>query len=203
MIRCAKCGAVNPADAVFCVECNSYLEWSGEPLEEVGQPSEGTGEAGSDATLSEVRPDSRDVAPPPIAASVASAPSGTQPGSRQPAKAAPVSPVRQREQGPPSAERPKPGETVCRSCGAGNAPTRRFCRRCGQSLVETSAPTPWPTHWYQRLIRRNRRPAYLAGQRPTRVRPRWRPGCLGVTVGLIVLLAAGAIAGYVYVEGIP
>ena len=32
MIRCTKCGTVNTADATFCSQCNSYLEWSGEPV---------------------------------------------------------------------------------------------------------------------------------------------------------------------------
>lgn len=38
MIRCTKCGTLNAADASFCSECNSYLEWSGEPVEDPALP---------------------------------------------------------------------------------------------------------------------------------------------------------------------
>ena len=38
------------------------------------------------------------------------------------------------EQAAPGPETAAPGDLVCDVCGAGNAPTRRFCARCGSSL---------------------------------------------------------------------
>lgn len=38
----------------------------------------------------------------------------------------------------------KPGDLVCGTCGEGNVPTRKFCARCGSSLVEAArVETPW------------------------------------------------------------
>jgi ribosomal protein L40E len=41
MIRCTKCGTVNPSDASFCTECNSYLEWSGQAVADEATPTAG------------------------------------------------------------------------------------------------------------------------------------------------------------------
>lgn len=38
----------------------------------------------------------------------------------------------------------KPGDFVCSTCGEGNVPTRKFCARCGSSLVEAArVEPPW------------------------------------------------------------
>ena len=29
MIRCTKCGTINPPDAILCSNCQSLLEWTG------------------------------------------------------------------------------------------------------------------------------------------------------------------------------
>jgi hypothetical protein len=57
-----------------------------------------------------------------------------------------------------------PGDLVCGQCGAGNDPTRRFCRRCGTSLV-VAAVVPRPP-WYRRLFHRRPRAKPEAGSRP-------------------------------------
>ncbi|WBQ06501.1 discoidin domain-containing protein [Kribbella sp. CA-293567] len=59
--------------------------------------------------------------------------------------------------------RVRPGELVCGDCGEGNAATRKFCRRCGESLAEAQlVKTPW---W--RRLRLRRKPKTLAaGSRP-------------------------------------
>ena len=200
MIRCSKCGTVNAADATFCVDCNSYLEWSGEPLEGASEPSsEGEQTPPTDSAPVPQQESPKADSPSPATPS-ATLPSEAQPRSRKPAKAAAAPPLRSTGQGPARAEGPKPGEIVCRSCGSGNTPARKFCRRCGLSLIDAPASPPVRTRWYQRLIPRHRPASYLAGQRPTSVAVGRRPGCAGVTVGLIALLAAGAVGGYIYVE---
>ncbi len=100
---------------------------------------------------------------------------------------------------------PNPGELVCGNCGIGNDPTRKFCRRCGQSLaaaVVAVAPRP---AWYRRLLGGGRRRRVAAaGERPTSMRKDGRTGggiSLGrlVAAGLQILVIAavvGAVAGY-------
>jgi hypothetical protein len=47
----------------------------------------------------------------------------------------------------------QPGDRICGNCGEGNAPTRKFCSRCGESLTEAAVITKVP--WWRRLrIRR-------------------------------------------------
>ncbi|WP_405059629.1 discoidin domain-containing protein [Kribbella sp. NBC_01505] len=61
--------------------------------------------------------------------------------------------------------RPRPGELICGDCGEGNAPTRKFCRRCGNSLAEAEVVK---IRWWRR-IRFRRKPRVLAaGTRPAR-----------------------------------
>jgi hypothetical protein len=47
----------------------------------------------------------------------------------------------------------QPGDRICGSCGEGNAPTRKFCSRCGDALTEAAviAKVPW---WRRIRIRR-------------------------------------------------
>lgn len=79
-----------------------------------------------------------------------------------------VKPQRQRQKRTPAptstAEVINPGDLVCGSCGAGNDPERRFCRRCGASLV-AAAVMPKPP-WYRRLFRRRPKAQVVAGTRP-------------------------------------
>jgi hypothetical protein len=43
------------------------------------------------------------------------------------------------------------GDLVCGQCGEGNAPTRKFCSRCGDEL---STATPVMLPWFRRIFRR-------------------------------------------------
>ena len=46
----------------------------------------------------------------------------------------------------------RPGDLICGECGEGNPPIRKFCSRCGNSLVESEiVKTPW---WRKLLPRR-------------------------------------------------
>jgi hypothetical protein len=48
----------------------------------------------------------------------------------------------------------RPGDLICGQCGEGNPPVRKFCSRCGNSLVaaEHVKPSWWHrlTHWFRR-----------------------------------------------------
>ncbi|MEV8374606.1 zinc ribbon domain-containing protein [Kribbella sp. NPDC056861] len=59
--------------------------------------------------------------------------------------------------------KPRPGELICGECGEGNAPTRKFCRRCGHSLAEAEVVR---VRWWRRLRRKPR--TLAAGARPRR-----------------------------------
>jgi ribosomal protein L40E len=58
-----------------------------------------------------------------------------------------------------------PGDLICGRCGEGNPDTRKFCRRCGETLVEAVvAKRPW----YKRLIPQRKKKELKAGERPDR-----------------------------------
>jgi hypothetical protein len=48
----------------------------------------------------------------------------------------------------------RPGDRICGECGEGNAPTRKFCSRCGESLAAATTVRP---PWWRRLRRRGPR----------------------------------------------
>jgi hypothetical protein len=56
-----------------------------------------------------------------------------------------------------------PGDLICGQCGEGNAPTRKFCSRCGTSL-ETAVVAK--TKWWKKFIPHRRRKELAAGERP-------------------------------------
>lgn len=88
------------------------------------------------------------------------------PPASQPAAAAAAEPVRaamapSQEPAKPKAppkpatqvkadEGPKPGDLICDSCGTGNDPSRKFCRRCGNSLAKAEPVKKVP--WWKRLF---------------------------------------------------
>lgn len=91
---------------------------------------------------------------------------------------------------PPEDRVALPGELVCGNCGAGNAPTRRFCRRCGADLRD--APVVPPPPWWRRLFAA-RPGAPAVGYRPRRViRRSYGPTVLAL---VLALLAAAVWAG--------
>lgn len=56
----------------------------------------------------------------------------------------------------------EPDDLVCAICGEGNAPTRNFCSRCGESLADAGVVR---LAWWRRLFRR-RTKRFPAGTRP-------------------------------------
>jgi hypothetical protein len=58
----------------------------------------------------------------------------------------------------------QPGDLVCGQCGEGNAPTRKFCSRCGEELTEAEVVK---AKWYRPLMFWRRSPKTMdAGTRP-------------------------------------
>jgi hypothetical protein len=91
----------------------------------------------------------------------------------------------------------EPGDLVCGTCGTGNKPTRKFCRRCGETLAEAVvAKVPW----FRRVLRRRPPKVTEAGSRPrapigssartTRAR-RPFPTRLVAVLGLLAVLGIG------------
>lgn len=60
---------------------------------------------------------------------------------------------------------PQPGDLICGQCGSGNAPVRRFCGRCGATLVEAAVVA---VPWWRRWIPKRRSKTLKAGARPSR-----------------------------------
>jgi hypothetical protein len=49
----------------------------------------------------------------------------------------------------PPSRRLQPGDLICGACGEGNPPMRKFCRRCGKSLVEAEV---FARPWWKKLL---------------------------------------------------
>ncbi|MGA1440885.1 MAG: hypothetical protein ACO4CU_13790 [Ilumatobacteraceae bacterium] len=58
-----------------------------------------------------------------------------------------------------------PGDLICGSCGEGNPETRKFCRRCGNSLVEAEVKK---APWWRRVVPARRKRVLKASERPDR-----------------------------------
>jgi ribosomal protein L40E len=164
----------------------------GGPRPEPGEP------AAASTAASDASPDSSaPAAATPVAAGQGEP--GPAPEARLPQAVAPAPahprPVRRPE--PRPSER-NPGDLICGQCGVGNPPSRRFCRRCGASLVEAAVVK---TPWWRRIFRS--RAAPRAGTRPVSVQPNAGATGLGkllklfattlialIAIGLVIALAA-------------
>lgn len=71
-----------------------------------------------------------------------------------------------------SSRRLRPGDLICGECGEGNAPARKFCSRCGDSLV--AAEIVRMPRWRRLLPRHGPKIVVIGDQR--------RPGGTGVSV---------------------
>ena len=93
-----------------------------------------------------------------------------------------------------------PGDLICGQCGEGNDPVRKFCRRCGASLVQAQVFTlPWYRRLWRKLTTKRTREA---GARP-KVRRRMiggsGPGWLTSWVTRIIVLAVIALVVLTFV----
>ena len=201
MIVCGQCGARNENEA-FCGECGAFLEWEGEKVEPeparvlyaepVAAEQPGLVERARTAIgigAEERHADKAESLPPPIVTEpVAATPAAPAPAPVRPGVAAPKVP---RRSVPLDDRRPAPGEIVCGACGAGNVPTRKFCRRCGADLVD--APVV-KNPWWRRIFTRTHAPGPVAGTRPERVTRKKLPSR---PVLFAILVAVLAVAAYV------
>jgi len=154
-----------------------------------------------------VRPGAVPVAPPtqpeprrPDAIPPAQQPAARLPTAEAPVRPKPVATVERRVA--------QPGDRICGNCGEANDPTRKFCRRCGSSLVEAKVVVEKPLPWWRRIFRRKpKQPkAFAAGERSGSMKAGAQAGLRsGRRIMTYVRLAAGllvvvGIFGYV---GIP
>jgi hypothetical protein len=142
-------------------------------------------------------------------AAVVPAPQPEQPASRQPIAVRPGPEHARQAARQGQAETPpvNPGDLVCGNCRIGNDPTRRFCRRCGQSLAEAVVAVAPKVPWYRRIFRRRRTTA-AAGERPKSMRTDGRGSRRGPSIGrsisllvqiVVVAGLVGAVVGYAVV----
>lgn len=87
---------------------------------------------------------------------------------------------------------PSPGDLICGECGAGNGPTRKFCRHCGRSLAEAETVK---RAWWRVLLPRRRSRKRTLGDRPRRAGRSRRP--VRRWIGRL-LLGVVAFAGILY-----
>ncbi|MBD5785795.1 zinc ribbon domain-containing protein [Cellulosimicrobium terreum] len=214
-MTCPTCGQANEPGVSFCGSCGSYLEW--EPTEpDPPAAVERAAEPDIDPAVEpgaggDVGPDAAPVPPPPVAsapapvpsrapvpspepsAAAAPAPAGAPapPAPRAPAAVLPGAPRERPAPRAPEPDEPPPeaGDLICGTCGAGNVPSRHFCRRCGTSL--TDARVQGRRSWWQRLLHPDRTPA-AAGSRPRRRRRRFPTK----TVVALVVVGGLAFAGF-------
>jgi hypothetical protein len=151
------------------------------------------------------------IQPSPVVSPHPAAPVAQQPVAQQPA------PARPRPGHRPVAAPPPPGadadDIVCPRCGERSARDRRFCRRCGTSLVTVAEPPPPPRPpWWRRLLAHLRRPPAedapgTGSRKPSALRRlvdlgRHRPGLLALAA--VVLLVIGLNPAWrAQVTGVP
>src|SRR3954453_6550093 len=153
MIVCTKCQHHNADTEKFCQRCGSFLEFSGKPVPDAPTLPPPPGGDGTNPFAGPTTP-----TPTVPTSSVPGSEESTQPVTAVPPTTeltqtgwATPSPdtvtVRPDEAGLDRAYVPTtavnssalaPGEIACPTCGAGNQPTRTFCRSCGSTL--TAAP---------------------------------------------------------------
>ncbi|GAB3954548.1 zinc ribbon domain-containing protein [Kribbella albertanoniae] len=203
MILCSDCGEQNEDGTVFCGRCGVFLEWEGEKVEQPGavptpvvvQPQEAVTQvpvvaqpaAAAVATVpaQEITGSQKPV-PLPAPEQVARQPEGQQPGSRQPQTVKRKMPRRSK-----SPVIIPTGSRICGGCGMPNEGTRRFCAKCGFSLVD--AKVIRKAAWWRRFLGRER--VYAAGTRfrPSNARRRFR-GATRIGVVLALLAGGGILA---------
>ncbi|TDN93061.1 hypothetical protein [Microbacterium sp. BK668] len=157
-VVCLECGGRNLQGEQFCGNCGAYLAWepaAAEPPDDAAarpaQPGPDTdaGEPTRDAAAPmPASPAASKAAPmppgggadatartaPPSPGTPPAAPPADVPALRKPTAAAPPRP-RAAVPAVPVEAPPAPGDVICPTCGAGNRPERRFCRRCAAQLT--------------------------------------------------------------------
>jgi hypothetical protein len=146
------------------------------------------------------------------AAGAAAAAGAARPPTDQPAARLPTDQVAPRPKPVATADRrvPQPGDRICANCGEANDASRKFCRRCGTSLVTAQVVAEKPLPWYRRLFRRKpKQPQPMqAGDRVKSMQAGasagWRGLMRGRTLlaGILAVLIGLGLIGYVGVPGV-
>jgi hypothetical protein len=99
----------------------------------------------------------------------------------------------------------QPGDLICGDCGEGNPPNRRFCSRCGASLV---AAEKVHIPWWRRIFRRRPRQRVSAaeaaagtGRRPKRSALARALPLIRRVVAIVLLVGGIAYASYAPLRG--
>ena len=145
-------------------------------------------------------PEGTEAAPPAAKGAADTATRDTKPAKQPEAPAPAVKPQKpvaavrpgsaapkpRRRPSPPQDQPIRPGDLICGNCGAGNTPTRKFCRRCGRELAEAEvARIPW---WRRPFVRKART-GPDAGTRPRQCRQRRGVPPVAKYVAVLVVLA--------------
>jgi hypothetical protein len=149
---------------------------------------------------------------PDVVAGAAGAAAARPPTDAQPAARLPTDQVAPRPKPAATADRrvPQPGDRICANCGEANDTSRKFCRRCGTSLVTATVVAPEPLPWYRRIFRRApKQPKPMqAGDRVSSMSAGasagWRGLMRGRTLiaGILAVLIGLGLIGYVGVPGV-
>jgi ribosomal protein L40E len=129
------------------------------------------------------------------AAAASASTQGATTGAVQPGAVKPAAPAKAKAVKKTAPSRViNPGDKVCGQCGEGNDPARKFCRRCGTSLLEAVVfSLPWYKKVWRRLTGKKTR---TAGARP-KLRRRLiggvGGGIIAAVLKVIVVLAILAV----------
>jgi hypothetical protein len=139
---CGHCGATNPAGSRFCASCDGFLDWEGEPeAADTPAPAAPAGRAPAPAAPVERGPAAEVYQPPPQPVQPAPAPRPAEPfPDPRVSQYQPTQPLDVGPGAPLTAVDPDPGILRCPNCATGNPPGRRFCRRCGEWVVDPGPP---------------------------------------------------------------
>lgn len=181
---CPDCGIGLEDDEQFCGNCGCYLDWTDQP--ETGAAPEPVAAPAAPSQPTHPPPSMPPPPPPHPAQDLVARqqPAPQQPAPQQPRAQQPGAPARPPVRVAKVTEVLQPGDLVCGTCGIGNKPSRKFCRRCGTDLAEAVvAKVPW----WRRLLRSRGPRVTEAGTRPRAPRGRRRFPTPVAVIGVVVL----------------
>ena len=153
---------------------------------------------GSHAGLGVVAPPTGTEAPSATLPGMGAMPAAAGGTSRQPQARKPGEAEQRRTPPPKPDDEPEaqPGDLICGNCGAGNVPTRKFCRRCGASLEQAVTMAALP--WYRRIFRRTPAQPKVAGTRPQKTHSDSQRRAARIRRVFALLVSLGVLAAAVW-----
>jgi hypothetical protein len=89
----------------------------------------------------------------------------------------------------------QPGDRICVNCGEPNDAARKFCRRCGNALVNAQVVVAEkPVPWWRRIFKRNQK-QYSAGERTKDMTAPAGPSKMGQIRRFVMLVVVVGILG--------